>query len=166
MKVNQRTGVVNSILSVLSERGVESEMNGEVCINEVLNDSDKIKVRSILFSMFRENKIEFKSSFQSKVDDDSELKKYVSGLVNNWIRKCKEFNNGQVYQPKNPGSRMGSQDGKIKEMKKLLSITSDERSRVLIQQTIDNRIQELKSEKNVVEINVNNLPESLRHLIK
>ena len=165
MKVNQRSATVNTILSVLTDRGVEYELNGPTPISEVLTDSDKAKVREVLFTAFRSGQVEYKSSFQAKVNDDSELKKYISGLVNNWIRKAKEFNNGQAYQAKNPGSRAGSQDSKVKEMRKLLSVTTDPQAKAMIQTAIDERVAQLKAEKNQVEIDVNNLPEHLRHLI-
>jgi hypothetical protein len=164
-KVNQRSATVNTILSVLSDRGVDYELNGEQPISDFLEDSDKAKVREILFTMFKQGKVEYKSSFQAKVDDDSELKKYISGLVNNWIRKAKEFNCGQTYKAKNPGSRAGSQDSKVKEMRKLLSVTTDPQAKAMIQQAIDSRVSELKAEKNQVEIDVDNLPEHLRHLV-
>ena len=164
-KVNQRSATVNTILSVLSERGCEYELNGETPISDVLNDSDKAKVREILFTMFRQGEIEYKSSFQSKVDDDSELKKYISGLVNNWIRKAKEFNSGNTYQAKNPGSRAGSQDSKVKEMRKLLQVTTDPQAKAMIQEAINQRVSEIKAEKNQVEIDASQLPEHLRHLV-
>jgi len=165
MKVNQKSATVNTILAVLSDRGVDYELNGQTPISQVLNDSDKAKVREILFTQFKQGQVEYKSSFQSKVDDDSELKKYISGLVNNWIRKAKEFNSGQTYKAKNPGSRTGSQDPEVKEMRKLLSVTTDPQSRTMIEQAISKRIAELKAEQNQVEINVDNLPAHLRHLI-
>lgn len=161
MKVNQRTATVNTILSVLNERGVNYELNGETPIFEVLTDTDKAKTREILFTMFRQGEIEHKASFQSKVDDDSELKKYISGLVNNWIRKTKEFNGGVKYEAKNPGSRAGSQDEKVKEMRKLLSITTDPTAKAMIQQAIDERVASLKAEKNQVEIDYSVLPAEL-----
>jgi hypothetical protein len=125
----------------------------------------KQQVREILFTSFRNGQVEYKSSFQSKVDDDSELKKYISGLVNNWIRKAKEFNSGQTYKAKNPGSRAGSQDPEVKEMRKLLSVTTDPEARTLIQEAINSKIAELKAEKNQVEIDISNLPEHLKHLV-
>lgn len=161
MKVNQRSATVNTILSVLSERGVEYELNGPTPISQVLTDSDKAKVREILFTAFRSGQVEYKASFQAKVNDDSELRKYISGLVNNWIRKAKEFNNGQAYVAKNPGARAGAGDSKVKEMKKLLQVTTDPQARAIIQAAIDSRVAELKAEKNEVEIDYNAIPAEL-----
>ena len=161
-KVNQRTATVNTILSVLRDRGVEYELNCDTPISKVLTASDKEKVRDILFTMFREGEVEYKDSFQAKVNDDSELKKYISGLVNNWIRKTKEFNCGETYKAKNPGSRAGSQDPQIKEMRKLLGVTTDPKAKDAIQAAIDEKLAEVQASKQKVEINVDALPAHLR----
>ena len=161
-KVNQRTATVNTILAVLKEDGINYELNGETPISEVLKPAHKEKVRSVLFTMFREGEIEYKESFQAKVNDDSELKKYISGLVNNWVRKAKEFNCGESYKAKNPGSRAGSNDPQIKEMRKLLSVTTDETARAKIQEAIDTKLATIKAEKHKVEVDYDAIPEELR----
>ena len=162
MKTNQRTACVNTILSVLSDNGVNYELNCETPVSSMLTDTMKSQVREILFTAFRNGEVEYKASFQSKVNDDSELKKYISGLVNNWIRKAKEFNNGQAYQAKNPGIRAGSGDSKVKEMKKLLTVTTDPQAKAIIQAAIDERVAELKAEKQDIEIDYNAIPAELR----
>lgn len=162
-KVNQRTATVNTLLAVLDNRGVSYEVNGETPINDVLTPADKASAREILFTMFREGQIEYKTEFQAKVDDDSELKKYVSGLVNNWVRKAKELNCGQAYKAKNPGSRAGSSDPQIKELRKLLQVC-EESHKEAIQAAIDTRLAEIKPES-VVTIDVSQLPEHLKHLV-
>lgn len=162
MKVNQRTACVNTILSVLEDNGVSYELNGEICVSEVLTDPMKSNVREILFTSFRSGNVEYKASFQAKVNDDSELKKYISGLLNNWIRKAKEFNNGQAYKAKNPGSRAGSQDSKVKEMRKLLSVTTDANAKVLIETAIAERVATIKAKTNTVEIDYNLISPELR----
>ena len=162
MKSNQRTATVNAILSVLQDNGINYELNGDTPVKEVLNDSMKSQVRELLFAAFRAGQVEYKASFQSKVDDDSELKKYISGLVNNWIRKAKEFNSGNTYQAKNPGSRAGSTDSKVKEMRKLLSVTTDPQAKAMIQQAIDERVAEIRAEKQEIEIDYSNIPAHLK----
>lgn len=163
-KVNQRTATVNTLLAVLADRGVDYEVNGETPINDVLTTQDKANAREILFSMFREGKVEHKAEFQAKVDDDSELKKYVSGLVNNWVRKAKELNCGQAYKPKNPGSRAGASDPQIKELRKLLAVTEAESDKKAIQEAIDARLAEIKPESKVT-IDASVLPEHLKGLV-
>ena len=52
--------------------------------------------------------------------EDDLMKKYVPGLLNNWLRKDTRLNGGDKYQAKNPGSRAGSGDEQIREMNKLM----------------------------------------------
>ena len=164
MKVSQKQAVRNAIFSVLEDRGESYELNGPTAISEVFNSDDKAKAREILFTGFKNAEIEYKDSFQSKVDDDTELKKYVSGLLNNWMRKDKELNCGEVYKAKNPGSRAGSSDAKVKEMRKLLSVTTDPGAKAMIEEAIKARIAEIKPTK-TVSIDASALPEHLKHLV-
>lgn len=162
-KVNQKKATINTLLAVLSDRGEEYTPNSDYPISEVLTDSDKAKTRDILFTMFKQGEIEYKESFQHKVDDDAKLKSYVSGLVNNWVRKAKELNCGESYVPKNPGSRAGSQDEMIKELRKAMKVCA-ESDKPKFQEAIDARLAEIKPEAKV-EINVDALPEHLRGLV-
>ena len=163
--MNQRTATVNTILSVLKDRDVEYELNGEVPISEVLNDKDKADVRTILFEAFRTGKVTFKPEFQVKVDDDTKLRTYVSGLVNNWIKKAKEFNGDTAYVPKNPGSRAGQGDEQIRELKKLLKENQDDPEvKAEIQEAIDARLTEIKPE--AAPVDTTKIPEHLRKFVK
>ena len=96
------------------------------------------------------------------IGNPKELNKYVGGLVNNWIRKCKEFNSGIQHKPKNPGSRKGYGDEQVKEMRKLLKTISDKETRVMIESAIEERLKVITPK---IEVNVSNLPEHLRHLV-
>lgn len=163
-KVNQKQAVRNAIFSVLEEKNESYELNGPVAIGDVFNSDDKAKAREIIFAGFKNAEVEYKETFQAKVNDDTELKKYVSGLLNNWMRKDKELNCGEVYKAKNPGSRAGSQNPEIKEMRKLLSVTVDETAKAMIQQAITEKLASIKPTKSV-SIDASALPEALRHLV-
>lgn len=99
----------------------------------------------------------------SKNPDEAALLKYIPGLVNNWLRKDKRLNGGVKYEAKNPGSRSGSADESVQAMRALLSVTTDPEAKIEIQKAIEARVAELKPK---VVIKVENLPESLRHLVK
>lgn len=169
MSMNQRTATVQAILGVLSARGVDYELNGSTTVSEVLTDADKKAVREQLFTQFRDGEISVSDQFaETKLNDDAELKKYISGLLNNWIRKAKEFNSGQAYVTKNPGSRAGSQDEQMRELKKLLSqvkAIGDEDAISEVNEAIAARAAEIKPKSQSKPINVDALPENLRHLV-
>ena len=133
-------------------------MNGETPISSVLNPDDKKNIRSILFTMFQQGKVDFKDT--SKLSDTKYMTDYISGLVNNWIRKAPEFNGSVKYEAKNPGSRAGSGDEQIKEMRKLLSTVTDQATKDLIQSHIDARAAELKPA--AVSVNYDAIPADLR----
>ncbi len=95
--------------------------------------------------------------------DEIALKKYIPGLVNNWVRKDKRLNGGMKYVPKNPGSRTGSGDETLKNLKLLLTMVADD-VKPAVQVEIDKRVEELKPKAQV--INEAAIPESLRHLLK
>lgn len=163
--MNQRFATVSTLLAVLNNRGVKYELNGPTPISEVLSETDKKQVRDFIFAGFRKGEIEMSEEGKAKHTEDAKLKAYVSGLVNNWIRKAPEFNNGGKYVAKNPGSRQGSGDSQVREMKKLLSQTEDPTTKSVIQQHINDRVAELKP-ANSTPIDASKLPESLRHLAK
>ena len=158
--MNQRKATCSTLLAVLQERGYEYELNGVTPISEVLTEADKKVVRDTLFSMFRSGQVEMSDEAKVKYSDDGKLKTYISGLVNNWIRKAPEFNADQSYVPKNPGSRQGQGDSQIKEMKKLLSATSDAETKKVIESHIAARLEEIKPLETGIDFD--KIPESLR----
>lgn len=119
----------------------------------------RASVNQILFEGFRNGTIECEREY-----DDSGLKAYVSGLQSNWLRKDKRLNGGTQYVAKNPGSRAGSTDPQIKAMRVLLSTQEDPAKKAEIQTFIDARLAAIKPSKSV-EIDVEALPEALRHMV-
>ncbi len=118
----------------------------------------RAQVNAILFEGFTADRIEL-----DKVYDEAGLKSYVSGLQSNWLRKDQRLNGGVKYSAKNPGSRAGSTDPQVKAMRALLSTKTDASEIAEIQSFIDRRLAEIKPAKSVT-INVDDLPESLKHL--
>jgi hypothetical protein len=161
---SQRDAVVTFILQVLSDRGVEYELNGETPVTDVLTPEDKKVVRELVTQGFLNGEIVLSEAAQAKfLPFPSELAKYVHGLVNNWIKKYKPFNCGQAYVPKNKGSRTGYQDPQIKALralKKKPGLTAEQVNQ--IDAAIAERLEELKPK---VEISVSDVPEHLRHLV-
>ena len=160
---NQRTATVEALVNVYNETA-ESEFvfNGEVNLKDVITPQQKDKTKAILFNAFKTKQVSYKPSFQYKVDNDAELNKYIGGLINNWLRKAPELNGGERYVIQNPGSRTGSSDPQIRELKKLLSKFKGTENEAKIQAAIGNRIAELKPE---VEIDTDLIPAELQGLV-
>ena len=116
----------------------------------------KQQIQLILIEGFKSGKIDLDRSYS-----DTELKSYVSGLLNNWLRKDKRLNGGTAYVAKNPGSRAGSGDAQLKAMRALLSTLTDESERAEVQQFIDARVEELKPKAAPIDLSA--LPTELRN---
>lgn len=160
-KQKQSEAVYAAIVSVLNEAGVDFE--DVQVIHEELNEERRAQVTSILFEGFKSGSISLKKEY----DSDAKLRTYCSGLISNWLRKDRRLNGGQKYQPKNPGSRVGSTDPALRAMRLLLKTQSDPSKRADIQRHIDKRVAEIKnarSASSVGQVNADALPEELKHL--
>jgi hypothetical protein len=158
--ISQKDAVTQVVMSVVPNY----ELGGEVVLSDIITSEQKNTMKEKLVAGFRSGQVQMSAEASDKYAFDSELKKYVSGLLDNWIRKNPQFNNGQSYTTKNPGSRSGSGDAQIKALKALLKTVTDAETKTQVQQAIDARLAEIKPEAKV-EINVDALPEHLRHLV-
>ncbi len=147
--MTQGEAVYQAVIAVMSDRDEGSKYEP--------NDKELESIYALVLQSFKSGE-----TVHSKNPTEAQLIKYIPGLVNNWLRKDTRLNGGTQYVTKNPGSRAGSGDEAIKAMRTLLSLTDEPAARAQIQQEIDKRVAELKPKK---ELNVEALPESLRHLV-
>jgi len=162
MSTSQKQAVTNAVLSLFPDY----ELNGEVKLSSLLNTDIKNQLKSILSEGFEAGEIAMSEQAKAKyIGNPTDMTKYCGGLLDNWVRKNKEFNNGEAYVTKNPGSRAGSGDEQIRAMRALKKTTNDTTQLAAIDAEIAKRLAEIKPVQ-AVEINVEALPESLRHLVK
>lgn len=147
--MNQRDGVFTAVKTVVGE------VNGKV----ELTKSQKDAVHAAVIIAFLSGAIEYKGG----TPDEGALKKYVPGLVNNWMRKDTRLNGGAKYTTKNPGIRAGSGDAQLKAMRQLLAQTTDTDAKAEIESAIEVRVAELKPAAKA--LNVEALPENLRKFV-
>lgn len=153
MSITQGEAVFQAVSTVIGTINGK-EISGPVS----LTDSEKSEVHELVFTMFKTGVTNHKGN-----PNDEALKKYIPGLVNNWLRKDKRLNGGVEYVAKNPGSRTGSSDDRLKALKALLSTVEDETAKAEITEAIEKRKAELKP---TVEVNVDALPAHLRQYAK
>lgn len=166
MSTSQKQAIFNAVAVLFPKY----ELKGEVCLKDVMTTEQKKEFRTIIFNGFKAGEINMSEEASAKYlnGDDSALQKYVTGLVDNWVRKTPEFNNmfpesGGVYRAKNPGSRAGSGDEQIRALRALKKTVTDSTVLAEIEDSIKSRLAEIKPAQ-TVEINVDALPEHLRHL--
>jgi hypothetical protein len=111
--------------------------------------------------------VDFSDEAKAKYDSRDKIRKYVVGMVKNHLRKDKRLNGGTKYEAKNPGSRTGSGDEQLKNLKALLSTLTDADDKAIVQGEIDARQAQLRAAKaknTQKEINWDLIPEHLRSL--
>jgi len=156
---SQKEAVFTAVQSVLSEADVVVSEGENYAPH--LNREFRAQITSILVEGFKNGTIALDKEFPS----ESDLRTYCSGLTSNWLRKDTRLNGGMKYVAKNPGSRVGSSDAQLKAMRTLLSTQTDPAKQAEIQGFIDTRISAIKvSRKPTKTINVDDLPEELKHL--
>ncbi len=122
---------------------------------------ERAQINQILVESFKNGSV----VYDGQLPEEKELRAYVSGLVSNWLRKDNRLNGGVAYVAKNPGSRTGNTDPQIKAMRALLATKTDEAERTEIQSFINRRLAEIKPAKATKTVDVNSLPEELKHLV-
>ena len=143
-KFTQKEAVYSALVSVCGVADAGSPTKAQ-----------KQAVHDILVEGFKAGTIELSRSYT-----DQELKNYVTGLLNNWLRKDTRLNGGVNYVPKNPGSRAGSGDAQLKALRALMSTLTDPADRAEVQRHIDARTAELNAAKQP-EIDFSKLPAEL-----
>jgi len=165
MSINQKSAVYVAVCNVLAERGIgfDDGMNAK----ELLGTDGVKQVKEIVCLGLIQGEVEMTTDSRVKYSTPEAMKEYTSGLVSNHLRKDTRLNGGEKYVPANPGSRTGSSDEVIKELKKLRAVQADNADAVaMIDEAIAARTAELALEKaKTVEIDVSKLPESLKHLV-
>lgn len=171
MSFSQREAVFNATVQVLKDSGIEF-VTGKTVVHDVVTKEHRSQIIEMVTSMFANGQVSFsdKPANQSKLTNRPELRKYVSGLVSNWHNKDKALNAGQTYQAKAPGSRQGSADAQLKELKllrkALVERNADSKSIKSVDEAIETRLQELgQTKKPKTSVNVEFLPEELRDLL-
>ena len=160
--MNQRQAVYQAICEETGTEWTEQHDALE------LTPDQKKSIREVLCTGFTEGDIELGDDAKEQMKtDDKYLPKYVSGLLNNWMRKDKRFNNGVAYVAKNPGSRAGSGDPVMKELNKLAKIHhEDEDKMVEINKYIaERKTQIAESKTKDIKVDLTKIPAGLRSLV-
>lgn len=156
--LNQRSAVFNAVCEVLGTDSFDGAVE--------LSKEDRKSVIAIVANGFFNGEVELSQSAAEKYDTVEKLKTYTNGLVSNWLRKDTRLNGGTKYEAKNPGSRAGSGDSVIRELKKLRSTLTDPSQIATVDAEIEKRMATIAAEKTKkVTINPDLLPEDLRSLV-
>ena len=157
--VNQKTGVFNAICSVTEQDSFDGACE--------LSKEQRAQVYEIVTDGFMAEEIEMTDKARAKYNTRELMRtKYVPGLVSNWVTKDLRLNGNKPHKTLNPGSRAGSGDAVIRELKKLMSTFTEQDQITAVQTEIDKRLATLKATKaKSVEIDMSLIPDDLKDLI-
>jgi len=160
--ISQKQAVVNAVSTVLGGNFTPSE----TVVAEILTKEQKSEIRSLVKGGILNGSV----VYNKNTEDEKEVNKYISSMVDNHIRKAKILNGDSPYKPSKKGTR---RDEKLKELTKLRSqfeTGSDQFNEV--QSYIVERNSELdkikvgkKSAMSIGQINTDVLPVHLRNLV-
>lgn len=155
---NQKEAVFSAVCSVLGQDSFDSAVE--------LTKDERATVIEMVCEGFSAGEVEFSEAAQQKYAEPSKLKTYTNGLVSNWLRKDKRLNGGVKHTIKNPGSRAGSGDKVIRELKKLKSTLTEDHQIEAVENEINKRLAAIKAEKaQSIEIDASLIPEDLQSLL-
>jgi len=160
--MKQSQSVVEATVSVLGD-----QFKPGVPVLTYITKDQTGQVVDLVTDSIMEGLTEFSDQARAKYDDRKKVRSYVVGMVNNWFRKGKELNGGTTYVPKNPGSRAGTGDPELKELKLFRKALTEKNAKpealAKVDAAIAARLQALGTNK--IEINLDLIPEELRDLI-
>ena len=158
--ITQKDGVFNAVEAFLTEAD-RKIVEGEAV---VLQTEDRKSVVEMLCAATEAGELVRKSNKAGTT-----LAEYWNGTLSNWLRKDERLNGGIKYEAKNPGSRAGSQDPELKNLKLLLKkveATGVETDIEAVQQEIVRRTAQIAVDKiKKIEVNADLIPDALKHLV-
>lgn len=172
MVMSQVAAVFAVTTRVLEAHGIAFTPNSTV-VREVISKEQRAEIIDGVVALFQAGEVEFKAteSNAAKLSDPKALRNYVNGLVTNHHKKDKRLNGGVAFEIQNPGSRAGSGDAQLRELRKLRASleASGSSAEILasVEEKIEARVEELNAAKpkKTPKINIDLLPEELRALV-
>jgi hypothetical protein len=164
-QILQKDSVIKEVKAILG-----SSYDSSVSAKDQLSDEQFIIIKNNIANGIINGTI----AYSREILDEKEIKKYVSGMVSNYLRKVKELNGGVAYTPSFIASN--SRDPQLSELNKLSKSYVEGSSEFnQIQEAILARKAELELQKNTATkdknklkeinpINMNALPDSLKNL--
>lgn len=162
--MKQSDAVYKATEQVFTEHGVD--FHDGIKAQDFCTAEMRKQIIEIVTAGIESGDVDFSDSAHAKHDTTDKKRGYVRGMVSNWFRRDQRLNGGEVYQPKNPGSRVGSSDDQVKALRALLkSGTLDADGVKMAEKALNDRLAEIRAERNKVEIDIDALPANIQALI-
>ena len=165
-KLSQHSAVVNATKTWFGER-----FRVGVDVKTYATKEDKRAIAMAVAEGMLAGEVELSDAARAKYGESIEslVSKYVVGMVTNWFNKSLQLNGGVKYETKNPGSRAGSSDEEVRELRKLrkhLEGLGNAEGIAKVDEAIAERLAAIAgASAKPIEIDAARLPEDLRHLV-
>ena len=163
MKVKQKEGVYSAVVAFAQENDIDFA-DGQ---SFEPSKEQRLAIVGMVTAAMEAGEIELSEAAQAKYNTTEKLHGYCNGLTSNWLRKDTRLNGGEKYEIKNPGSRAGSGDKVITELRKLKkTLTQGTAEMEAVENEINSRLATIQTARaKKVEINAELIPEELKHLV-
>lgn len=144
--MTQKDAVFSAVSQILASNNVSFTANSTNA-TAVLNRELRSQINGVLVQQFLAGNVELSEDAKEKLNDESQLRAYISGLVSNWLRKDPRLNGGTVLatttSTKSTLSKTIKSDPQLQALRKLHNAQVEPSKRLEIQAHIDRRIAEL-----------------------
>lgn len=163
MSWNQKESVYCAVTEFLKEQNIPFVDGQKVELNK---DQRKTVIEMVAQSAMA-GEMNLSSEAKEKYNTLDLMRGYCNGLLSNWLAKDTRLNGGSKHVIKSPGSRAGQTDEVIKNLKALRERLTDSDHLAAVDAQLKLRASELANAKgNQRKVDINFIPESIRHLIK
>lgn len=164
--MKQSDAVYQATHAVLKEAGITFEDKVDNIKNVITTELRK-QVIVLVSALLHAGKAAFSDKARVKYPTEEIIRKdYTPGMVSNWYRKDLRWNGNVKYEALNPGSRAGSGDPEVKNLKLLIASgkLSAEQSAIATE-AMEARKDKLRAEKTKVEVDYSKIPSDLLDML-
>jgi len=152
--------VYAAVVNVLDDMFVPNE----TVAKSILTKSDREDIIALCIEATRNGEVEVKGKKRTyDISSDKDMQEYWAGTVSNHVRRDPRLNGGTERKDLNEVKK-GPRDTLLKSLRLMLDKQDDPKNKADIQAAIDARLAELKPAAEKFEIDVNILPDHLKHL--
>ena len=159
-KLSQKEAVYSITMKVLQENNIA--IDGQSVVS-LLNGNIRAAITMAFISGIKDGTIGLNKTYT-----DIQLRRFAQGAIGNWHRKDTRLNGGGQYQAKNPGLKVGMSDEIMKNLSLMAKELEDTcyEGEVLKEMYIRSiQLKKQQKKKIMSKIDINMIPESLRHLL-
>ena len=160
--IKQSEAVVNAVQDTLGDNFVTHE----TVAKDVLTNDQLTSIVDTITQGIMDGEIAYGKNL-----DEKDVKKYVSSMVNNHLRKSKKLNGGTTHKPTKEGTKRDEQLKALNQLLKTSSYEEGSEEHNAILKSIQERKQELAEKRastrvvsKHVSVDVSSLPDDLKHL--